>query len=49
MTTSLYDRLSPLQRQRVDSEAAKTLREVFEAAHDAVGWCGDVMDECWGA
>lgn len=46
---SSYERLSPLERERVDWESNKTLHETFAAAHSAVGWSGDVMSECWQA
>lgn len=41
-----YEQLSTLERERVDTEAGETLYAVFNAAHNAVGWCGDVMQEC---
>lgn len=44
-----YERLSTLERERVDHEASETLYAVFNAAHNATGWCGDVMEECWKA
>lgn len=44
-----YEQLSNLERERVDTEASETLQAVFTQAHCAVGWCGDVMDECWQA
>jgi len=44
-----YERLSPMERERVDHDAEKALYEAFNAAHNAVGWCGDIMEECWKA
>jgi len=46
MTTAL-EQLSTLERERVETEARETLYEVFNAAHNATGWCGDVTEECW--
>lgn len=46
---SEYERLSPLERERVDYDASETLYAVFNAAHNETGWCGDVMSECWKA
>jgi hypothetical protein len=42
-----YEQLSTLERERIDHEASETLYAVFNAAHSAVGWCGDVDEECW--
>ena len=44
-----YELLSNLERERVESEARDALYEVFRAAHNATGWCGDIQDECWQA
>jgi hypothetical protein len=44
-----FDRLSSLERERVESEANETLYQVFNSAHNATGWCGDIMQECWQA
>jgi hypothetical protein len=44
-----FDRLSSLERERVESEANEALYHVFNAAHNATGWCGDIMQECWQA
>lgn len=44
-----FEKLSTLERERVESEARETLYRVFNAAHSAVGWSGDIMEECWGA
>ena len=46
---SEYEKLSNLERERVDSVANDTLYAVFNAAHYATGWCGDVDEECWKA
>ena len=43
------EQLTDLERQRVKTEASETLYAVFNAAHNATGWCGDVMSECWQA
>jgi hypothetical protein len=48
-TTSAYEQLSALERERIDHDASETLYAVFNAAHNATGWCGDIMQECWGA
>lgn len=44
-----YDQLSTLERERVDHDSSETLYAAFNAAHQAVGWCGDIMEECWAA
>lgn len=44
-----YEQLSSLERERVDHEASEALYAAFNAAHNATGWCGDLMDECWKA
>ncbi len=44
-----YKQLSSLEKERVDSEASETLYAVFNAAHNATGWCGDLSDDCWQA
>jgi hypothetical protein len=49
LPSAAFERLSTLERERVESEARETLYSVFNAAHSATGWCGDVMDECWQA
>jgi hypothetical protein len=49
MVTDAFERLSPLERERVNAEAAETLYAVFNAAHCATGWCGDADEECWKA
>ncbi len=46
---SAYDDLSDLERERVASEAFEALHAVFRAAHEATGWTGDLMEECWMA
>ena len=43
------EQLTDLERARVKSEASETLYAVFNAAHNATGWCGDVDSECWQA
>lgn len=47
--TTAYEQLSPLEKQRIDSEASDTLYAVFNAAHCVTGWCGDLEPECWTA
>lgn len=44
-----FDRLSPLERERVESEAREAVYQLFNAVHCATGWCGDLDDECWYA
>lgn len=46
---SALEQLSDLERARVIHDASETLYSVFNAAHNATGWCGDVMEECWKA
>lgn len=46
---TLFEQLSGLEQERVESEARETLYQVFLAAHNATGWCGDMLDECWQA
>jgi len=46
---SAYEKLSNLERERVDSEAIKAVRESFQAMHEATGWCGDLERVNWDA
>lgn len=42
---SAMEQLSPLERQRVRTDAITALDQIFSAAHEATGWCGDVVTE----
>ena len=46
---SVFEQLSPMDRQRVDHHASLALNAAFSAMHEETGWCGGVMREYWDA
>jgi hypothetical protein len=46
---SVFETLSPIDRQKIDHDAGVALQAVFAAMHEHTGWCGDMMREYWDA
>jgi len=43
------EKLSELDRLKVEGDSTAALMEIFQAMHEHMGWCGDIEPGYWRA